>query len=286
MKLLAVLTTFNRRAQTVACLQALQSNAAHAGVQLQAIVVDDASSDGTAQAVRDSFAWAQVVPSEGNLYWNRAMYRGMALALAQAVDHVLWLNDDTLLQAGVLARLLQQSGQLQQQLGQPVLLVGATVGPDGTVTYGGASAASRWRRFSYRRVWDAIAPQPCEVVNGNCVLLPIALARAVGNFDPTYEHAMGDTDYALRTRNLGYPVYAASGVVGICSHNPVAGGFLDTNLTLKKRWQAMQSRKGLPWRSWLHFTRKHGGLGWPIYFLWPYARLIVSSVFRSPRPSA
>ena len=119
MKLLAVLTTFNRRAQTVACLQALQSNAAHAGVQLQAIVVDDASSDGTAQAVRDSFAWAQVVPSEGNLYWNRAMYRGMALALAQAVDHVLWLNDDTLLQAGVLARLLQQSGQLQQQLGQP-----------------------------------------------------------------------------------------------------------------------------------------------------------------------
>jgi GT2 family glycosyltransferase len=286
MKLIAVLTTFNRREQTLACLGALQSNAAEAGMQLQAVVIDDASTDGTAQAVRDSFAWAQVVEGVGNLYWNRGMHQGMAIALQSSADQVLWLNDDTVLLPGALSRLLDQSAQLQQQLGRPVLVVGATADADGVVTYGGASARSPLRRFAYRRVWDVALPLPCEVVNGNCVLLPMTLARAVGNLDPAFEHAMGDTDYALRTRNLGHPIYAAAGVVGICSHNPVAGSFLDTGLSLKKRWRAMLSRKGLPWRSWLHFTRKHGGPAWPVYFLWPYARLIVSSVFRRSRPSS
>jgi GT2 family glycosyltransferase len=283
MKLVAVLTTFNRCAQTLACLKALQDSAAQASVQVEAVVVDDASTDGTALAVRTHFAWAQVLESSGNLYWNRGMHQGMAVALTSSADHLLWLNDDTVLQPDALNRLLHQSEQLLQELGRPVLLVGATAGPDGAVTYGAACAVSHWRRFTYKRVWDAVAPLPCEVMNGNCVLVPMSLARDVGNLDPAYEHAMGDTDYALRARNLGHLVYAAAGFAGTCSHNSVVGSFQDTSLSLKKRWQVMLSRKGLPWRSWLHFTRKHGGRGWLVYFLWPYARLVVSSVLRSNR---
>ena len=42
--------------------------------------------------------------------------------------------------------------------------------------------------------------------------------------------------------------------------------------------ELIRSRKGLPFRSWLHFTRRHGGLLWPLFFAWPYAKLPLSFV--------
>lgn len=42
-------------------------------------------------------------------------------------------------------------------------------------------------------------------------------------------------------------------------------------------------RKGLPWRSWLIFTRRHTGVMWPLYFAWPYAKLLVVSPFTAAR---
>jgi hypothetical protein len=42
----------------------------------------------------------------------------------------------------------------------------------------------------------------------------------------------------------------------------------------------MMHRKGLPWRSWLHFTRRHMGWNWPLYFAWPYAKLCAQALWR------
>jgi GT2 family glycosyltransferase len=285
MKLIAVLTTFNRRALTLACLAALTHSARCAGLALDLVVVDDASTDGTADAVRSAHPGATVLDGGGDLFWNRGMHLGLQHALQADADFVLWINDDTLVFEAALAHLLKQSLDLQAQLGQPVLLVGATEDALGQVSYGGARALSRLRRFTYRRVWSASTPLPCEVMNGNCVLLPMAVARRVGNLDPHYEHAMGDTDYALRARRVSQPVYAAAGTVGRCAHNPVVGSFNDNTLPLRQRWRALLSRKGLPWRSWLHFTRRHGGLLWPLYFSWPYARVVLSSLFCKNAPA-
>ncbi len=276
----AALTSFNRRPQTLAALAALARAAQQAQVQLTAVLVDDASRDGTAQAVRQAHPWVQVVDGPGDLFWNRGMHRALAVAQQASADHVLWLNDDTLLRPDGLAHLLAQSEALSAGAGRPVILVGSTADACGQVTYGGARATGLWRRFNYRRVWSATQALPCEVMNGNCVLVPMAVARAMGNLDPTFEHAMGDTDYALRARAVGHPLFVASGLVADCEHNPVAGGFNDRSLSLGARWRAILHRKGLPWRSWLHFTRRHGGWLWPIYFAWPYARLIASALRR------
>ncbi len=273
MTLLAVLTCFNRRPLTLACLERLETAAREAQVHLRAILVDDASTDGTADAVRQRFAWVQIVHGPGNLYWNRGMHLGVGQAMSQPFEHLLWLNDDTQLLSVSISHLLAESAMLQARLGQPVLLVGATADEAGKLSYGGASSDGGLRRFAYHRVWDAQQPKPCQVVNGNCVLVPRALAQAVGNLDPVFEHAMGDTDYALRTAKSGFAVYAASGIVGHCGNNSRSNTYLDRSLGRRERWRKMLGRKGLPWRSWLHFTRQHGGVLWPLYFVWPYAKL-------------
>jgi GT2 family glycosyltransferase len=283
LRVMVVLTCFNRKAMTLACLRALEDAAAAAGVELGAIVVDDASTDGTAPAVRQAFAWADVVAGSGQLFWNRGMHLGFGRALQHRVDHYLWLNDDTVLGRDALQRLLSQAQLLRQRLGQPVIVVGATADDSGRVSYGGSVAANRLKRLSYRPVWSDREPMRCDVMNGNCVLIPREIAACVGNLDPTFEHAMGDTDYALRARRAGYATYVAAGIVGRCTNNPTTGTYDDRSLPLRQRWALIMSRKGLPLRSWLHFTRRHGGLLWPLYFVWPYAKLVASGW---QRPSA
>ncbi len=285
--IIAVLTCFNRRVMTIDCLDALGAAARHAGVDLQAIVVDDASTDGTAAAVRERFAWAEVVVGSGNLFWNRGMHAGFERALRRPASHYLWINDDTHLVPEALSMLLRQAEELRQAQGRPVVLVGATAERDsGRLSYGGRVADSRWRPFRYRLVWSESKPVRCQAVEGNCVLIPSEIALAMGNLDPAFEHAMGDTDYGLRALAAGHPLFVASGIVGHCSPNPTTGTYFDTTLPLSTRWKLVRSRKGLPVRSWLRFCRRHGGALWPLHFVWPYAKVLLSGV-RQPwrRPS-
>jgi GT2 family glycosyltransferase len=278
-RIVSVLTCFNRKAMTLACLGALETAARQAQVELETIVVDDASTDGTAAAIRTQYPWVLVIDGSGALFWNRGMYVGFGAALQRPADYYLWLNDDTELVADALQSLLRQSEQLRWAEGAPVIVVGASAERSGgRVTYGGRVRRSRWRRFNFELVWDEKRAVPCEAIEGNCVLIPREVAQRVGNLDRTFEHAMGDTDYGLRALRDGFRSFVAAGIVGYCSDNSTAGTYHDDSLSLRRRWQLILSRKGLPMRSWLHFTRRHGGLLWPLYFSSPYVRLISSAV--------
>lgn len=289
-RIVALLTCFNRRSLTLACLEALAVSAARAGAQLRAILVDDASPDGTAVAVRERFAWVDVIEGPGNLFWNRGMHRAFGLALRQEATHYLWINDDTHLVPDALSRLLAQSEALLKAHGKPAIVIGATADRStGQITYGGRVSTSRWRPFRYELVWNDHDAVACRAMEGNCVLIPRAVAERVGNLDPTFEHAMGDTDYGLRALAAGFGLFVAPGVAGHCSINPTGGTYFDKSLPLSRRWQLIRSRKGLPVRSWLHFTRRHGGPLWPVHFAWPYAKVLVSglrgAVLRRPDPA-
>jgi len=277
-RLCALLTTFNRRPLTLACLRALETSAAAAGVTLAAVVVDDASRDGTAGAVAAEFAWAQVVAGSGELYWCRGMHRAFADALAVGHEHYLWLNDDTELGPDAVATLLATAASLAARRGDAVIVVGSTVDArSGEHSYGGELRPSRLRPLRVAPVRPRAEPQPCDSMTGNIVLIPAAVAARVGNLDPAFEHAMGDTDYALRARRAGVEIWVAPGVLGTCRGNALDGTYRDRSLPLVERWRRMQEKKGLPWRSWLHFVRRHGGVLWPLLFAWPYVRLVLGT---------
>lgn len=273
----AVMACFNRKAKTLACLDALGASAdaaRDAGVVVDAVVLDDGSTDGTAQAVREASPSTQVIDGQGGLFWTRGMHQAFAKAMERGANYYLWLNDDTVLVAEAIERLVGLARQLAAR-GRPGIVVGTTVdASSGQPTYGGVVARGWFRRFSYRLVSSEHEPLDCDTFNGNCVLIPHEVATAVGNLDPVYEHAMGDTDYGLRARRAGYPVVVCPGAVGTCSRNPADGTYQDRSLPIGARWNHLLGPKGLPVKSWLHFTRQHGGLLWWAYFVWPYAKVI------------
>jgi GT2 family glycosyltransferase len=287
-RLCALLACFNRRDKTLACLRALQASTGVDDVRMSAILVDDGCTDGTAEAVAAEFPWVRVLrvgASEEALFWCRGMHRAFSAALEMGHDHYLWLNDDTMLERDAVARLLAASARLRRQVGAAVIVVGSTRdAATGTVTYGGERRPSAWRPFRVERLQPASTAQRCDSMTGNIVLIPADVALRVGNIDAVFEHSMGDTDYALRARRRGVQVWVDAGTHGACSDNSPVGTWCDASQPLRVRWRDMLGRKGLPWRSWLVFTRRHAGPLWPIYFASPYVKVLAQGLWRAAFP--
>ena len=280
--LIAILACFNRREQTLGSLAALSRSCQAAGMAPRAVLVDDGSTDGTGRAVTEAFPWTRVIRGTGSLFWCRGMNLAFKEALREDPDFILWLNDDTTLRGEAVEMLVGTARERQRSTDRPVIVVGSTTDECGQLTYGGERSVSKWLPTKLVKVPPGEVPTPIDTMNGNCVLVDRGAARALGPLDPAFEHAMGDTDYGFRAVRRGIGLWLSPGILASCSGNSRVGTYLDRSLPLSRRWTLMMSPKGLPWRSWLRLTFRHGGVLWPLVFAWPYARLLLGSV-PSPR---
>ncbi len=277
-RLAVILTCYNRKVQTLACLARLRACQKPHGMRLDVVLMDDGSTDGTNDAVAETYPDTIILRGDGTLFWNRGMQRAFQWALDRGYDYYLWLNDDTLLAEDAIERLMATDRTVRQQ-SRPGIIVGSICDPQtGVQTYGGFVRRQRWRPLKFYPLAPGTVPIACDVMNANCVLIPSEVAAVVGNFDWTFEHAMGDFDYALRTRQKGFPIWIAPGFFGTCKVNLTNQQFLDRSLPLSRRFRSIINRKNLPPSSWAHYAAKHSGFFWPAYWAWPYIKVFFSSL--------
>lgn len=281
MRIAALLTCHNRREKTLSCLVSLLRDSTVPGVDVSVILVDDGCTDGTAEAVRQAFPAVEIVVGDGKLYWNGGMRRAIERARTDTYDAHLWLNDDTVLASGALVRMVETYQAMSKAALRPVIVVGTTRDSRSNVTtYGGCRRLTNWHPLKFETIDPTDNPQRCDTFNGNCVLIPTAVVEVLGNLDPSFAHAMGDTDYGLRAVAAGFQCWVAPDYVGVCViDHPVKGTFRDTQLGLRERWRHMMSPKGIPPRAWRALTRKHGGHLWFVFWVWPYLRVVVEGTF-------
>jgi GT2 family glycosyltransferase len=76
-----LITCHNRKPKTLACLAALFNQELSPEVTIDVYLVDDGSTDGTAEAVHQAYPQVKILQGDGSLFWNRGMRKAFAEAL-------------------------------------------------------------------------------------------------------------------------------------------------------------------------------------------------------------
>jgi glycosyltransferase involved in cell wall biosynthesis len=283
-----LMTAHNRRETTLACLESLFDQQV-GQTTFEVFLVDDASTDGTSDAITDHYPQVRLIEGSGELFWSGAMALAQQTATATDPDFLLWLNDDVRLAPGSLGQLLTTHGDLVEQGHPASIVVGAMAdSTTGETTYSGVGRDDRLRRNRFTTIKPSEVPQRCETMHGNLVLVPRAVYQRVGGFDTGFRHAMNDFDYGLRATEQGCQVWLAPGYLGTCSRDHLDQRWTDRSLPMRERARLLTSIKGLPPRDWLRFNRRHGGLLWPALFAGPYVRFaagLLRELFTTFTPS-
>ncbi len=169
-------------------------------------MVDDGSTDGTADAVQKSFPDVEIVPGDGTLFYSAGVNVGLTRALSWEPDFVLFFNNDQIFDSQALSRGLATAmnggtvvGALLLRWDKPEEVF--QVGQFWNTWYGGYQA------FRGLTLEDFPAdPIRVQALSGNCVLAPVEAVRRAGFMDARHLPMFGDTEYFGRMRRAGWPL--------------------------------------------------------------------------------
>lgn len=256
MQSVAILTTtYNTRDYALSCVEGcLRQEDSLAGLReyrFDIWLLDDGSSDGTAEMVKEKFPDVHVIRGGGGLYWNQGMRAVWTEASAhEDYDFYLWLNPKITLLEGAFGNLLENS----RMLGNRAILAGTGVGAEGKYSFGGID------RYGHIIAPDPTVPIPCHTFNGNLVLVPRAVYKALGNLSDSYTHRFGDFDYGIRAGKAGIPRAIAPGVLAEGNPHSVIPYWRDASFPLRERYRFLLSPKGLPFREHFVYNMRSRGL--------------------------
>lgn len=267
-----LLTCHNRREKTIGCLRSLNECTIPENHSLHIFLVDDGSSDGTSEAVKSEFPEVNLIKGNGQLYWNRGMHLAWdTAAKADHFDFFLWLNDDVLLFNDAIIGLLDAAKD------KNAIICGTMRSKNQPVaTYGG-------RNLNGQLITPNGAPQICNAINGNLVLVPKNVYRVIGNLDPLFPHTMGDFDYGFRAKKKGISCYIASDYSGYCEKNALPPQWCLPEVPFSKRLKVLYSPLGNshPWY-YFQFEKRHYGILIAMkHFLTIHLRLIYPSLWKN-----
>jgi N-acetylglucosaminyl-diphospho-decaprenol L-rhamnosyltransferase len=210
-----VIVSWNTRDRLAECLRSLWANfIAYHGRCVETLVVDNASRDGTAATVRNSFPWVQLIENEENVGFAQANNQAIRRSSGR---YLLLLNPDTAVKPGAIQNLLR----FLKEHGQVGAAGARLLNADGSLQLSCYQAPSlsgeAWRLFhldavwpyrTYRQQhWGLDKPRPVEILLGACVMLRRRLVDQVGLLDEAYFMYSEEVDLCHRIRQAGWQIY-------------------------------------------------------------------------------
>jgi rhamnopyranosyl-N-acetylglucosaminyl-diphospho-decaprenol beta-1,3/1,4-galactofuranosyltransferase len=194
-RIVAVIVTYNRRDLL---LEALAAVLAQQRPPDAVIVVDNASADGTAAAVRDQFPSVRLAAVGHNIGGAGGFAYGMALALADAADLIWLMDDDTVPEPGALGALARARHDAPGP--PPVLVASRVVWTDGREHPMNTPRVKPFATAAQRSEAAAAGCVPIRSASFVSVLVDAAQARRRGL--PQADYFLWNDDFEFTTRLL------------------------------------------------------------------------------------
>ena len=204
-----IIVSFNARADLERCLESLRASPPVAPHEI--LVVDNASTDGSVDAVRRRMD-VTLIEGGANLGFARANNIGIR---ASRGTNILLLNSDTVVPPGAIDRLLAEldrhpdvavvGPRLVDGAGHAELSFGRMIGPLNEL---------RQKRLARRGTVEALTRQRQrpDWVSGACLLVRRTDAEAVGGLDERFFMYTEDVDFCAAIRARGRAILFAPGI--------------------------------------------------------------------------
>ncbi len=212
MKLSIIVVSWNTCDLLADCLESVYAHPPHG--RFETIVVDNASSDGSAEMVSQRFPQARLIAKDENVGFAKGNNEAIPFCSGQ---YVLLLNPDTVVKPGALAALTAfmdahpDAGAAGSRL----------LNPDGSLQTScyPAPRLSRevWRLFHLDAIrpygeynmhkWPTDAPREVDVIKGASLIFRREVLETVGFLDGAYFMYSEEVDLCLRVQKAGWRLY-------------------------------------------------------------------------------
>ena len=290
---ISIILNTNRREDTLECLASLAESSYQ---NHQAMVLDNASTDGSVEAIRAGFPQAQIINLTENLGYAGNNNVGIQAAINQGADWVFVLNEDTVLAADCLVKLVEV-GESSPAIG----IVGPMVyhhDEPGIIQSAGGMLGADWQSIHLAK--DEVdrgqfsEPHPVEWISGCAILVRRAVIEQVGAIDERYFYYWEETEWCLRAGRSGWRIihvpqaklwhkgvqrdyrpkpavtyYATRNrLMTLAKHHAPLKVWLSTwgqilrtltSWTIKPRWKSMRQHRNAMWRGAIDFLRHRWG---------------------------
>ena len=254
--LAVVIVNFNAGDYLERCLASLD---AHRGdVDLDVLVIDNASSDGSQRAATRAHPWARLIENPTNRYLSPAWNQG---ARETDTPYLLFLNPDTEWWRGTLADFVAAArahplagivGPMVRNMDGSVYASGrpfpSVLDAAGHALLGPIAPGNRFTRRYLQEGWDRSSEREVDWVSGCCMLVPREAFDAVGGFDERFPLYGEELDMATRLRDAGWSVLFTP-AVEVLHEIGVSTGRSRSSLLMHSR-------------SIYRYYRKHRAAGW------------------------
>jgi GT2 family glycosyltransferase len=205
MNLFIVIAVYNRRDITLQCLSQLYKQSFK---DFNIVVVDDGSTDGTAEAIIKKFPDVAIVKGPGSWWWTRSMNEGIKYAINHEATAVLTMNNDTFFNEDYIEKMKQLADE------NPGSLIGSldiTREEPYRIFFSGVERMVWWKAkyIKYHNNYDLYDPSMTGLhksvcLNGRGTWVPAEVYHQIGLLDedklPQYA---SDFDFSLRADEAG-----------------------------------------------------------------------------------
>jgi len=207
MKLGVVVLNWNGRDVTPRCLDSLFASACP---PQRIVVVDNASTDGSADLIRGRYPQVVLIENDSNLGFAEGNNVGIRYLLEREFELVLLLNNDAVVEPRCLCELMRAAET------DPAAAYGATIyelKAPGRIWYAGGRISRLTLDARHETGSVGGTTRPTEFVTGCCILFRAEALRSVGLLDRDFFAYYEDVDWCLRARATGNRLVYVPGAV-------------------------------------------------------------------------
>lgn len=252
-RIFVVIPVFNRIEFTKRCLESIFNQTYK---NYQVVLIDDGSTDGTSQFIKNNYSKVKIIKGDGDWWWTKCMYMGVKYALktAKLNDYVLEMNNDLYFKSDYFQKLIDVSqknknsliGSLCVRAQKPSEVVEAGIRidwPTGLV-YGVAQTISN--KISYYKNMEII--DNIDALPGKGTLVPISVFMKKINFKyKILPHYIADYEFAINAKNRGFNLIVATSAVAYhyWEATGISGGVKEYKRSYKRALDLLFGRKSM-----------------------------------------